>query len=45
MSAKMIAASRSNARIGCSVISQASSGVRIASSMDWFARTARYSGI
>ncbi len=45
MSAKMIAASRSKAFTGCMVISHASSGVRITSSIECCARTARYSGM
>ena len=45
MSEKMIAASKPNASIGCSVTSAASSGVRMRSSMPWLFRSARYSGM
>jgi len=45
MSAKMIAASRSNASIGCKVTWQASSSVLMISRMVWRWRSARYSAM
>ena len=40
-----MAASKEKARIGCSVTSTASSGVRHSSSIECFSRSARYSGM
>ena len=40
-----MAASKAKARIGCSVTSTASSGVRHTSSIECFSRSARYSAM
>jgi adenosylmethionine-8-amino-7-oxononanoate aminotransferase len=45
MSAKMMAASRSKALMGCMVTSAANSGVLMSSKMLYFSRKARYSAI